>query len=95
MQVAPLTHTTCISPAEPCWRTQVREGKSGTLQAFVIPNVSPKTCVAVSHRIRPLCLHTRLPGEEEPGASKPTNELLICGVLCWTAGVSAVQAVHT
>ena len=68
---------------------QVREGKSGTLHAFVIPNISPKTCVSVSHKIRPLCLHMRLPGVEDVLASKPTNELLItggCNLLCLLHG---------
>ncbi|KAF5828117.1 hypothetical protein DUNSADRAFT_18178, partial [Dunaliella salina] len=29
---------------------KLREGVSGTLQAFVIPNISPKVCMGVSHR---------------------------------------------
>lgn len=54
----------------------VREGQSGILQAFIIPNVTPKTCVSVSHKIRPLCLHTRISSAD---VSRPTNELVITG----------------
>mmetsp|Transcript_18765 Transcript_18765/g.40356 ORF Transcript_18765/g.40356 Transcript_18765/m.40356 type:complete len:735 (+) Transcript_18765:308-2512(+) len=69
---------------------KVREGKSGSLQAFIIPNISPKTCVSVSHRIRPLCLHTRIPSAD---STRPTNELLITGTFDlsdahnWMAGI--------
>ncbi|GFH06075.1 uncharacterized protein HaLaN_00644, partial [Haematococcus lacustris] len=30
---------------------KVQEGTSGVLQAFVIPSITPKTCVAVSHKV--------------------------------------------
>lgn len=33
------------------------EGQPGTLRAFVLPKISPKTSVEVQHRLRPLCLH--------------------------------------
>ena len=55
---------------------QVREGSSGTLLAFIIPNISPKSCVSVSHRIKPLCLHMRI---DQIDATRPTNELVITG----------------
>lgn len=31
---------------------KVREGVQGALQAFVIPNITPKSCVVVSHKVR-------------------------------------------
>ncbi|GAX76228.1 hypothetical protein CEUSTIGMA_g3672.t1 [Chlamydomonas eustigma] len=55
---------------------KVREGTGGILQAFVIPNISPKTCVSVSHKIRPLCLHSRI---NQMDSSRPTNELVVTG----------------
>lgn len=55
---------------------KVREGLSGSLQAFVLPNVTPKTCVSVSHRIKPLCLHTRIPAVD---LDRSTNELVLTG----------------
>ncbi|KAL6757581.1 bardet-biedl syndrome 7 protein [Haematococcus lacustris] len=55
---------------------KVQEGTSGVLQAFVIPSITPKTCVAVSHKIKPLCLHRRLP---EADTSRPTNQVHITG----------------
>jgi hypothetical protein len=29
---------------------KVREGTSGVLQAFIIPSITPKACVSVSHK---------------------------------------------
>ncbi|KAG1679963.1 hypothetical protein FOA52_007027 [Chlamydomonas sp. UWO 241] len=55
---------------------KVREGKPGTLTAFIIPNVSPKTAVSVTHRIKGLCLHTPV---SEVDAERPTNEMVVTG----------------
>jgi len=55
---------------------KVREGAQGVLQAFIIPNISPKTCVSVTHKIKPLCLHQRLPSAD---VDRATNELVITG----------------
>lgn len=42
------------------------EGQFGTLQAFIIPALSPKTAQLASYQIRPLSLHQRLT-EKPPG----------------------------
>ncbi|GIL85198.1 hypothetical protein Vretimale_10813 [Volvox reticuliferus] len=55
---------------------KVREGKSASLSAFVIPAISPKAAVVLRHTIRPLCLHQRITVMD---TSRPTNELLITG----------------
>ncbi|KAG2424531.1 hypothetical protein HXX76_014412 [Chlamydomonas incerta] len=55
---------------------KVREGRSASLSAFVLPAISPKACVVVRHTIRPLCLHQRI---VQMDTSRPTNELLITG----------------
>lgn len=35
------------------------EGRYGTLQAYVIPRVQPKTCQVRQYQIKPLSLHQR------------------------------------
>ena len=36
------------------------EGRYGSLQAYVWPRISPKTCRSASFHIKPLSLHTRV-----------------------------------
>lgn len=56
---------------------KVREGsKPATLTAFVIPQITPKSCVSMRHTIKPLCLHQRITQMDN---ERPTNELLITG----------------
>lgn len=52
------------------------EGHYGTVQAFVLPRVAPKTCQICSYRIRPLCLQHRVQKVDE---KRPLNELKITG----------------
>ncbi|GLC59925.1 hypothetical protein PLESTB_001554700 [Pleodorina starrii] len=69
---------------------KVREGRSSSLSAFVIPAISPKACAVLRHTIRPLCLHQRI---TQLDTSRPTNELLITGtfssgdVHAWVTGL--------
>lgn len=56
---------------------EVVEGQYGSIQAFVIPAVPPKTCTVVNCRLRPLCLHCR--AEAPPSDSTPLNELKVTG----------------
>ena len=41
-------------------RVRTTEGRYGSLQAFVWPRISPKTCCAATYAIKPLSLHSRL-----------------------------------
>jgi len=52
------------------------EGHFGTVQAFVIPRVAPKTSQICSYRIKPLCLQHRVQKVDE---KRPMNELKITG----------------
>lgn len=78
------------APSVPMGPMQVREGRSASLSAFVIPAIVPKACVVVRHTIRPLCLHQRI---TQFDTTRPTNELLITGAgsgcVCsgWGAGM--------
>ena len=54
----------------------VVEGQYGTVQAFVVPQTSPRVCKAAVHVIKPLCMHHRLTSWE---SSVPMNELHITG----------------
>ncbi|MEW5302522.1 MAG: hypothetical protein WDW36_005300 [Sanguina aurantia] len=62
---------------------KVREGRSSVLQAFIIPQIAPKTCVSVRHQIKALCLHQRI---AEPDPARTTSELLITGTAAAAAG---------
>ncbi len=55
------------------------EGRYGSLQAYVWPRISPKTCLSASFPIKPLSLHTRV--HDAPGADSlpPMNTLKIGG----------------
>ncbi|DBB10076.1 hypothetical protein WJX82_004052 [Trebouxia sp. C0006] len=57
-------------------RMHVVEGQYGTVQAFVVPQTSPRVCKAAVHVIKPLCMHHRLNAWE---GSVPMNELQITG----------------
>mmetsp|Transcript_628 Transcript_628/g.2088 ORF Transcript_628/g.2088 Transcript_628/m.2088 type:complete len:729 (-) Transcript_628:128-2314(-) len=52
------------------------EGQYGTLQVFVVPRISPKTCSVCQYKIKPLCLQQRLQSVDE---GVPLNELRISG----------------
>jgi len=53
------------------------EGQFGTLQVYVIPRVTPKTCQVQSYSIKPLSLHQRVSQLEEE--KRPFNELRLTG----------------
>eukprot|EP00743_Colponemidia_sp_Colp-15_P004203 GILK01004535.1.p1 GENE.GILK01004535.1~~GILK01004535.1.p1 ORF type:complete len:722 (-),score=169.57 GILK01004535.1:175-2340(-) len=52
------------------------EGQYGTLQAFVIPRLTPKTCQVLHFPIKPLSLHERV---HELQGDVPLNELRLSG----------------
>eukprot|EP00742_Colponemidia_sp_Colp-10_P003875 GILJ01004126.1.p1 GENE.GILJ01004126.1~~GILJ01004126.1.p1 ORF type:complete len:722 (+),score=149.58 GILJ01004126.1:87-2252(+) len=52
------------------------EGQYGTLQAFVIPRLTPKTCQVLHFPIKPLSLHERV---HELQGEVPLNELRLSG----------------
>eukprot|EP00803_Ostreobium_quekettii_P008434 evm.model.scf_181EXC.4 EVM.evm.TU.scf_181EXC.4 scf_181EXC:15301-18457(+) len=56
---------------------RAQEGKAGKLQLIVLPNVTPKTAQIIEHRIKPLCLHERLP--QEPQDKVPMSEVTVSG----------------
>jgi len=58
-----------------CLRTS--EGRYGSLQAYVWPRISPKTCRAATYPIKPLSLHTRL--QNRPEELPKLNALKISG----------------
>eukprot|EP00906_Rhabdomonas_costata_P037409 RCo052665 len=55
------------------------EGQSGTLQAFVIPTLTPKTAQMASYQIRPLSLHQRLTEKPQGLDELVVNTLTIEG----------------
>ncbi len=57
-------------------RMHVVEGQYGTVQAFVVPQTTPRVCKAAVHVIKPLCMHHRLNAWE---GTVPMNELQITG----------------
>jgi len=66
---------------EPTNRLQVNlrtsEGRYGSLQVYVWPRISPKTCRAATYPIKPLSLHTRL--QDRPEQLPKLNALKISG----------------
>jgi hypothetical protein len=57
-------------------RLRAKEGRGGTVQAFVIPNSQSHSCAAIGHRIKPLCLHQR---SQSLDPSRPCSMLTITG----------------
>eukprot|EP01012_Entosiphon_sulcatum_P007894 TRINITY_DN14132_c0_g1_i1.p1 TRINITY_DN14132_c0_g1~~TRINITY_DN14132_c0_g1_i1.p1 ORF type:complete len:738 (+),score=190.13 TRINITY_DN14132_c0_g1_i1:22-2214(+) len=55
------------------------EGQYGTLQAFIIPLLSPKTAQLASYQVRPLSLHQRLSDAPSNLDQIPLNSLNIQG----------------
>jgi Bardet-Biedl syndrome 7 protein len=66
-----------VNRLEMCVRTT--EGRYGSLQAYVWPRIRPKMCRAVNYPIKPLSLHTRLPGALPEGELPELNSLSISG----------------
>ena len=60
-----------------CLRTS--EGRYGSLQAYVWPRISPKTCRAATYPIKPLSLHTRVHDVPTEAALPVMNALRISG----------------
>jgi len=57
-------------------KLRITEGQVGTLIAYVIPRIAPKTAQSVSFPVKPLALHERVP-KIEP--DRPYNELRLTG----------------
>jgi len=55
------------------------EGQHGTLQAFVIPKLSPKTAQLAAYDIRPLSLHQRLTQKPASFDTTPMNSVSFSG----------------
>jgi hypothetical protein len=65
---------------------RAREGQPGSLRAFPIPAVPPKTCRVVEHALRPLCLHERLTtaqGRALLQDGRPASQMSITGEAWW------------
>ena len=60
-------------------RVRTVEGRYGSLQAYVWPHISPKTCRAASYAIKPLSLHTRLQHDVPEEQLPALNVLRISG----------------
>ena len=60
-------------------RVRTVEGRYGSLQAYVWPRISPKTCRAASYAIKPLSLHTRLQHDVPEEQLPALNVLRISG----------------
>jgi hypothetical protein len=74
--------------------TQVRttEGAFGHLTTYVVPTVSPKTCQSITHQLKTLSLHIRVPGASD----RPADSLTVqCGE-AWVLSVclSVTQPLH-
>mmetsp|Transcript_38791 Transcript_38791/g.74315 ORF Transcript_38791/g.74315 Transcript_38791/m.74315 type:complete len:719 (+) Transcript_38791:332-2488(+) len=57
-------------------KMRVVEGHYGTVQAFIIPRLSPKTSQICSYHVRPLCLQRRVQKVDD---KRPMSELRITG----------------
>ena len=68
---------------EPTRRMQIKvrttEGQNGTLTAFVVPQVSPKTSMSIKHKVKTLSLHMRVQEAELAGDQRPLSKLAIQG----------------
>ena len=68
---------------EPTRRMQIKvrttEGQNGTLTAFVVPQVSPKTSMSIKHSIKTLSLHMRVQEAELADDHRPLSTLTIQG----------------
>ena len=58
------------------------EGQHGTLEAFIIPFLTPKTCQMTSYSIKPLSLHQRL--NEAPSLPSCCNQMKVDGTFTVT-----------
>ncbi|GMH36136.1 hypothetical protein BSKO_04004 [Bryopsis sp. KO-2023] len=60
-------------------RFKAKEGKAGELQMLILPNVVPRICQTKVHKIKPLCLHRKLPAEPTDLSSRPMGEVTLSG----------------
>lgn len=55
------------------------EGQAGTLRAFVVPKLYPKTCQCATFDIKPLSLHDRVASVHPSVLARPMNRLRLSG----------------